>query len=365
MSNNVEQYLPYISHEYEEVPDNTPTSALGTQIGDIINTDEDVWHSALDKRVFRLTNANGNQFETNVFPILASIRESDTLPLNEVTNGSPFPNKVVMDDADPTIGTIYPSKYDRIYDAAGNAIYELVLCTGGAVDPKYQELINSGKLPTVTGNEVFSQCAIRAAAAWDPDATGEETWEERYGATYAQGIGSFAYAEPDGDVDLTAPLVSIAAEECAFPWKVDCVQWNESNDVLQVNLEFYNSADFELLRIDIYKKSGLTLGLRYSTDGGSSWTTIGTSGYAVITGEFTYVDRVFSFVSSRTTNTLDDFSIAIDLDDFQRVNFSSSASGSSYDVYAILRRGQVALPTNTSPYPDFPDKIVADLTGED
>ena len=92
MTIRAEDYLPILLKD--GVPD-SDIGTIGTQIGDVIISGEDKWHSVRGTPTYDLLLADGSLVDTEVHILLSNIYVN--LPTISDEVGSPFPYKVVAD----------------------------------------------------------------------------------------------------------------------------------------------------------------------------------------------------------------------------------------------------------------------------
>lgn len=374
MAIKAENYLPYLSKEVVTPLPPEESSAIGTQIGQIINTPEDIWEDINGDQTFRLLPANGNEYDTEVFSQLYDITGSDTLATSSAATGSPFPNKVVADNAIPPIGTILRTSNDYVRDN-GEDVNDLLVCDGDLVAYtsypvlyKAYNYVNLGYTEELLEyREIFSLVSVNAGDNPARDFTDEslDGYDVTFGRTYAEGEGIFLQTRESTMQDVTySETYSNSGEMMSPNVQVYCVNNIRSGNTssVRVTMKDLEGTDiFELyLRAVGTSTSSFTVEYTY---GGNTYTFTNITDTSMSVN--TSYDRVEKEVTLDFRGTAFD-TIPLDMGDVATMVIEgevTTSSSSSIGALACVRFGIPTLPTNTSPYPDYPDKIVADYTG--
>ena len=277
----------------------------------------------------------------------------------------------------PSIGDIKLTPNEKFNLPDGTPKYDLLLADGSEVSIEAYPLLWE-KL--YDGSSVFSQGILVLCmddyGRFDPDNETDPDWEARYSQTYAKNIGAFAYQDtaPTGatavlaHTDLDYSLLKGDFYLYAYPWFS-----NETTTILEGDIQYLDSNGTVLYAIRIYKIAEERAGLKTSYDGVNYDTKpSGGGSFETVNGNMIYDDvgKTMSFsaatVQPESTPSYKDDGVDLSTCVSVRVSGSSKCGGRSgldaYSGWYMFFDNRVYLPTNTSPYPNFPDRVVADLT---
>lgn len=138
---------------------------------------------------------------------------------------------------------------------------------------------------TVTAPEgTWVVCPVEGPDEWylNPPVGYFYDFENGGGVAVATSVGSFTV--PTFSVDDT---YFITAYNPQYP-----------GDYGKARMRFLTAADAEIIRLEMYYAAAYTTKIRYSTNGGSSWTTPGTTGtYPLPRGEITFTSSSLIFTA--------------------------------------------------------------------
>lgn len=349
---------------------NTKTVGLPS-IGDIEEGYSEVYEE-LGRTLYTQLITNGQEFDPLVYPELAASIGGSTLP---VVTGDVVPFRITADNALPPIGMIYPSKNEKL-SYAGVEINDLILCDEGSLDTeKYPLLAETLGSPNIS-NEISRTTDVQLPASFNRvGANSDFNW-----VAYSIGGG---YRKYDKDWNLLAtyntghqnyvnaivPLGSHLYIVQGSNVYQDTLSKRDfdNNEIWSKSISGYNVQMFtDGIYLYIYNKQTSEWN-RYDLDGEILETGInnyaewpcGSNGEYIVIGDNVY-NLSWELIGSYTT---DSNRIAMVLGTSEVIlGVRDSEDSTILLAYDGVLRAEVFLPANTSPYPDFPDRIVADLT---
>ena len=291
---------------------------------------------------------------------------ANTPAMNSGTDLVPY--RIVADKHTPSIGDVRRSNLEK-YSEDGVAMFDYLLCDGSEVDGDTYPILAEVLPKTDMGGWLFSHSKVRdPVPSLDPTATEEPTWDERF-----NNVGQHTYMSANDFDDFVIPQKTLQIEELGATWGMLAYLTWTSGMVNEGEMDFKDEADNTLYKIGWFN-TGIEAWqqLRTSTDG-INWIAHPTDSTQAtqISGNFTYNDglKQMEFVSLRTSAHVESFTDSVDLSLCTHViiNGSAKTHGNvpvAKTVFAItlVNNFAVVLPTNTSAYPNFPDRVIADLT---
>lgn len=291
------------------------------------------------------------------------------------------PYRIVADaGVIPSVGMITPSKEDKLYENSTDAINDLLLCDGSEVDIEeypvlFDTIAKPDDAPSTTYREHVLHC-FNGTSAFSMDYTSTtqpdvERNEIMFGNTYRKGIGTFnqiiASNTATGALTLVAEITKDDYPIHRNHWVTTRASNASASDSYNISTFQWVSSEGEvLLTIEGNNPYGETSYMTYTTSGGLSGSFTSTVSSEMVIAAVYKEDGVWYIGEDNGTFVL---ALDVDLDEAYKITVDAlcyvSYTSSQYGAFTYLDYApySASLPTNTSPYPDYPDKIVADLTG--